>query len=87
MIDSTWVSAVLQAGYLGVVLLVLLMLSSVVAAFRATTAPVSLTVSLLAMVTVASMLESGLFDTTPAFILFFTLTLVAHRVPEEARTP
>ena len=87
MIDSTWVSAVLQAGYLGVALLVLLMLSSVVAAFRATTAPVSMTASLLAMVTVASILESGLFDTTPAFILFLTLTLVAHRVPEEARTP
>ena len=87
MIDSTWVSAILQTGYLGLVLLVLLVLSSVVAAFRATAAPVALTVSLLAMVTTASVLESGMFDTTPAFVLFFTLALVTHRVPAQERTP
>ena len=67
--------------------LALLVLTTAVAAFRATAAPVALTVPLLVLVVTASVLESGMFDTTPAFVLFFTLALVAHRVPEGRETP
>lgn len=84
ILDSTWVSAILQSGYLGLALLVLLVLAAFVRAFRTTPAAVPLIVSLFAMVIVASTMESGLFDTTPAFILFFTLTLLAYRVPHDA---
>lgn len=80
ILDSTWVSAILQSGYLGLVLLVLLVLSTLRAAFRRT-APISLTLALLALVMTVSVLESGTFDTTPAFITFFTLALIVHRVP------
>lgn len=86
IIDSTWVSAILQAGYLGVTVLALLVLTTAVAAFRATAAPVALTVPLLVLVVTASVLESGMFDTTPAFVLFFTIALVTHRVPEGRET-
>ena len=61
-------------------------LTTAVAAFRATAAPVALTVPLLVLVVTASVLESGMFDTTPAFVLFFTLALVTHRVPEGRAT-
>jgi hypothetical protein len=39
--------------------------------------------ALLTMMTLTSVLESGLFDTTPAFILFFVIVLITHRVPED----
>ena len=84
MIDSTWVSAILQSGYLGLALLLVLLLATFVNALRTTTGAVALYVALLAMMTVSSTLESGLFDTTPAFILFFTLALLVHRLPEPA---
>jgi hypothetical protein len=84
MIDSTWVSAILQSGYLGLALLLVLLLVTFVNALRTTTGAVALYVALLGMMAVSSTLESGLFDTTPAFILFFTLTLLVHRLPEPA---
>ncbi|WP_107771165.1 hypothetical protein [Nocardioides sediminis] len=80
IIDSTWVSALLQAGYLGLGLLVLLVLSTAIAALRMPPPYAAVTVALVAMLSVVSILESGMFDTTPAFILFFMLVLVTHRV-------
>lgn len=85
ILDSTWISAILQSGYLGLAVLVLLVLSTLRAAFRRTTAPVSLSLALFSLVMTVSVLESGTFDTTPAFILFFTLALLVHRVPVATR--
>jgi hypothetical protein len=80
IIDSTWVSALLQAGYLGLGLLVLLVASTAIAALRMPAPYAAVTFALVAMLSVVSILESGMFDTTPAFILFFLLVLATHRV-------
>jgi hypothetical protein len=83
IIDSTWVSALLQAGYLGLALLALLVLATAIAALRMPAPYAAVSVALVAMLSVVSILESGMFDTTPAFILFFMLVLITHQV----RTP
>ena len=80
ILDSTWLSAILQAGYVGLALLVLIVLSTTVAALRLGQPHRALVVALVAMVAVVSVLESGMFDTTPAFILFLVLVLFTHRV-------
>jgi hypothetical protein len=80
MLDSTWVSAVLQSGYLGLTFLVLIVGSTAIAAFRMPRPYTAVAVALVAMLTVSSVLESGLFDTTPAFIMFFLLVLITHQV-------
>jgi hypothetical protein len=53
------------------------------AAFRVRPPYMSAILALITMVTLASVLESGLFDTTPAFILFWVIVLITHRVPED----
>ena len=83
ILDSTWLSAILQSGYLGLCFLLFILVSTVWAAFRLRPPHMSVILALLTMVTLASILESGLFDTTPAFILFFVIVLITHRVPED----
>ncbi|GAA5109371.1 hypothetical protein GCM10023339_09360 [Alloalcanivorax gelatiniphagus] len=87
ILDSTWFSAILQSGYVGLALLLLLLLSTLAAAFRRSAPGGALTVALIVMVTTVSVLESGMFDTTPAFILFFTLALLVHRLPHPMARP
>ena len=86
ILDSTWISAILQAGYLGSSFLVLIVLSTAIAAFRLQPPVRSLSVALVTMVTVVSVLESGMFDTTPAFILLFVLVLFTHRPRKDVAT-
>jgi hypothetical protein len=83
ILDSTWLSAILQSGYVGLAFLLLILGSTTLAAVRLRPPYASLVLALITMVTLASILESGLFDTTPAFILFFVIVLVTHRVPEQ----
>lgn len=80
ILDSTWVSALLQVGYLGFGLLGLFVLSSVIRAAQLPRPKRSLVLGLLILVTMVSVLESGMFDTTPAFIVFFMMVLLAHQV-------
>jgi hypothetical protein len=84
MLDSTWVSAILQSGYLGLAFLVLIVGSTAIAAFRMPRPYTAVAVALVAMLTLSSVLESGLFDTTPAFIMFLLLVLLTHQVPDPA---
>lgn len=84
MLDSSWVSALLQVGYLGSVLLVLFVLSALRHAVRLPAPERLLVGALLVHVSLLGILESGLFDTAPAFIIFFTATMVAYRVVEPA---
>lgn len=80
ILDSTWVSALLQVGYLGVALLLLFVVSSFIRALQLPRPRRSLVLGLLILVIMVSVLESGMFDTTPAFIVFFTMSLLAHQV-------
>ena len=87
ILDSTWVSAILQSGYFGLSLLLFILVSTVLAAIRVRSPHKSVVLALIAMMVVTSIVESGLFDTTPTFILFFVIVLLTHRVPEHQETP
>lgn len=82
ILDSTWVSAYVQAGIAGTALLLLLVLVTWWRAIRLPAPYRSLAVGVLGLVTIASLLESGMFDTKPAFIVFFCTTLLVHRTEE-----
>jgi hypothetical protein len=80
ILDSTWMSALIQVGYLGIGLLLVLVVGSLIKAFQLPAPERSLILASLALVTVVSVLESGMFDTSPAFIIFFTMSVISHRV-------
>ncbi|MPV36581.1 hypothetical protein [Georgenia subflava] len=80
ILDSSWVSALIQVGYAGSVILLLFVLATLLRAFRLPLPERLLIGALALLVTLVSVLESGLFDTAPAFIIFFTTALLAHRV-------
>lgn len=84
ILDSAWVSALVQAGVIGTALLAIFVL---VTLLRASILPApyrSLAVGMLGLVTMASFLESGMFDTKPAFIVFFCTALLVHRAKEKS---
>ncbi|MEA5118190.1 MAG: hypothetical protein VB036_11305 [Propionicimonas sp.] len=72
ILDSSWISALVQSGYLGVVLCLALILYGVACIIRT---PGELRAFRLAVVTFLSLrgvLESGLFDASTAFLVCFT---------------
>lgn len=82
ILDSSWVSALLQVGYIGTVVLLLFVVSTLLRAFRLPGPERLLIAALALLVTLQGVLESGLFDTAPAFIVFFTAAMFAHRVED-----
>ena len=78
ILDSTWVSALLQVGAIGVCLLAAFVVVVFVAACRSPRPGRSLYIALIAYLTIGSVLESGMFDASIAFIMFFTVALCAH---------
>jgi hypothetical protein len=78
ILDSTWISAVVQTGVLGVVVLGLLVIVTLLRALSLAPPYRSLTVGVLLMIVIVSFLESGLFDTSVAFIAFFSFAFVAQ---------
>ncbi len=87
ILDSTWMSALIQVGYLGVGVLVVLVLGTLIRALALPRAERALVFPLTAMVTIVSVLESGLFDTAAPFIVFFTMSVLANRVPDRSLDP
>jgi hypothetical protein len=86
ILDSTWMSAVVQAGALGTLTLAVM---SVVTLVRSLTLPPphrSLVFSVLLMMILRSALESGLFDASAAFIPFLCFALSAQR-PSNPEAP
>jgi hypothetical protein len=79
ILDSTWVSALLQAGLLGTGVLLLFVLFTLVRALRLGVPQSHMVFVIVVLLTILSVMESGLFDSTTAFITFFTMTLFAHR--------
>lgn len=78
ILDSTWISAVVQTGVLGVVVLGLLVVVTMLRALSLTPPYRSLTIAVLLMILIVSFLESGLFDSSVAFIAFFSFGFVAQ---------
>ena len=78
ILDSTWMSAIVQTGVLGVVALALLVIVTLLRALALPPPYRSLTVGVLLMILIVSGLESGLFDASVAFVAFFSFAFVAQ---------
>ncbi|RBY76000.1 hypothetical protein DQ238_18395 [Geodermatophilus sp. TF02-6] len=77
-LDSSWVSAVVQAGLLGVAVAGGWVLWTVRGALRAPREHRALFLGLLVFLVGRSLLESGLFDATPAFLGLVAVSLLAE---------
>jgi hypothetical protein len=78
-LDSTWISALVQGGYFGVLILAVWAIRSVV---RAAASPRRLRILWLAMLIFLigrSSLESGMLDSAPAFLAFFFISLAVGK--------
>jgi hypothetical protein len=85
--DSSWISALIQAGYVGGTILLLFVLATIVRSVALPRPQRPLVVALTLLVSLVGVLESGMFDTAPAFIVFFTMAMFAHRIvdPDKRR--
>ncbi|WP_448625438.1 O-antigen ligase family protein [Geodermatophilus sp. URMC 64] len=77
-LDSSWVSLLVQAGLLGLLVAIGWVLWVVRGALRAPHPHRVLFLGVVVFVTGRSLLESGLFDATPAFLAFFAVSLLAE---------
>ena len=80
ILDSSWISALIQAGYVGGMVLLLFVLATIVRSASLPRPQRPLVVALALLVSLVGVLESGMFDTAPAFIVFFTMAMLAHRI-------
>ncbi len=80
-LDSSWFSALVQVGWFGLALLALWALSSMLRAGRSPYR--ALWLPLLVLVVLRSLLESGMFDSSPAFLAFLVGAIGAStKVPQ-----
>lgn len=84
ILDSTWMSAIVQSGALGTTTLALMAVVTLARALTLRAPDRSLVFAVLLMMVLRSVLESGLFDATAAFIPFLCFALSAQRPPPEA---
>jgi O-antigen ligase len=89
-LDSSWVSLLVQTGVLGLVVCAGWVIWVLRGVLRAPRAYRALFLGLWVFLVGRSLVESGLFDATPAFLAFFALSLLAEggtraRLREEAR--
>lgn len=80
LLDSSWMSALVQAGRLGFILLVAWVCISAAAAMRTSRPEGMALTGVVAYLVLRSLLESGLMDSTPAFLAFFVVSLLGDRV-------
>jgi hypothetical protein len=77
-LDSTWISALVQGGYVGVLLLLLWVGAAISAVARSVPQERMLWTGLVVFVVGRSVLESGMLDSSAAFLLFFVVCLGAR---------
>ena len=75
ILDSSWFSAFLQAGLIGIVLAITLVIYAATQAFRNARPAKDLWVALLVFVVVRSIFESGLIDTSMSFVVFMVVAM------------
>ncbi len=81
-LDSSWFGALVQVGWGGVVLVLAWTLHSGLASIRSYHR--ALMLPLLVLAAARAVLESGMFDSTPAFLAFFVGTIAAFATPRTA---
>jgi acyl-CoA synthetase (AMP-forming)/AMP-acid ligase II len=77
LMDSSWVSAFVQAGAIGLVPAVAVVIYAAIRAFRNARPANDLWLALLVLVVVRSIFESGLFDTSSSFVVFMVVSMGA----------
>jgi len=77
ILDSTWISAIVQAGVLGTTVLVLLVLNVAGHVLRTSRPYRLLGTGVFVYLIVTSILESGMFDASVLFVAFMSLALCA----------
>ncbi|MEV1284601.1 hypothetical protein [Modestobacter sp. NPDC049651] len=82
-LDSSWVSALVQTGALGLVVAAVWVLWALRGAWHAPRPQRALLLGLLVYLLGRSVLESGLFDATPAFLAFFAASLLCEGASRE----
>lgn len=85
VLDSSWISALAQAGVVGVAIMTALVLCVIVWSLRSKRLR-SITTPLIAFLVIRSFLENGLIDTNVMFMLFFSVALLleAERLEQRA---
>lgn len=86
ILDSTWVSAIVQAGAVGTAVLALMVVLTMLRALALDRPLRSLAVAVLALLVARSALESGLFDASPAYVPFLAFAM-APPARRPAREP
>ena len=81
ILDSTWVSAIVQAGAVGTAVLATMVVLTLCRALLLAPPQRSLVFAVLTLLVVRSVLESGLFDASPAYVPFLCFALSVPRVP------
>lgn len=77
-LDSSWVSAWVQGGAIGLTLLAVWAGSALIAGWR-TPRPYRMVITgMLVFLIIRSVTESGLIDATPSFLLFMTMSVLAE---------
>lgn len=81
VLDSSWASALVQAGRIGAILLALWVLWAVVLSFTGLRDRRMIFTALMAYLLVRSVLESGLVDSTTSFLTFLLVSVLAGADP------
>ena len=77
ILDSSWISAYVQAGLIGLALAGFLVIYTIVQATRTGRPNADIWIGLLILVTIRSVFESGLLDTSTSFIVLMLLAIGA----------
>jgi hypothetical protein len=81
LLDSSWISALVQGGLVGITLYALWTLGTVIAAVRSPRPWRPLWTGLLVFVVGRSFLESGLLDASTPFLVFITVSAMSEKGP------
>lgn len=87
ILDSSWISALVQGGVVGLALAALWICTTVVASLYCDRRWRSLWLGLLMFLVSRSFLESGLFDATPAFLLLMMVSVMSEKASRIVGTP
>jgi O-Antigen ligase len=87
ILDSSWISALVQGGLVGLALVALWVVTIIVASFRCDRRWRSLWLGLMLFLVSRSFLESGLFDATPAFLLLMMVSLKSEKTARTKPPP
>jgi nucleoside recognition membrane protein YjiH len=79
ILDSTWVSAIVQAGWVGAATLAVMTVLTLARSLALPNPQRALVFAVLVLLVVRSILESGLFDASAAFIPFLCFSLAIQR--------